>query len=83
MVDRVEFQGPRGQVGYGLDAAQVNVAAQEPWCFVQVIRGVVQVWTAAACRRCVVQGRRVVPCELHKSCTVIARALEMKGAGPT
>lgn len=79
MVDRVEFQGPRGQVGYGLDAAQVSLSGDDQCVYVERVKGVLQVWSGPMCRACVRSGRALRRCQLHKSVLIVAQQLRLTG----
>lgn len=77
MFDGVEFQGPRGQVGFGSEAARIVVRSEERWVYIGEQAGVAIVASGPPCRRCQRKGTRYLRCRVHAWCSSIAVQLDL------
>lgn len=75
--ERVQFQGPRGQQGYGLDAALIDVAAGDEWVYCERVGSALQIWTGPACRQCKGGQWKLTRCKLHANVLWVALQLRM------
>lgn len=77
MFDKIEFDGAVTQEHRGVNRAQISVRSDHAWIYVQEVDGVVQVWSAPACKVCVRRGKRLERCQLHSGVIVIASQIDL------
>lgn len=77
MRDVVEFEGPRGKMAFGSDAAQIVVRSEERWVYIGERAGVAIVASGPPCRRCQRKGTRYLRCGGHAWCSSIAVQLDL------
>lgn len=73
---QVEFDRVRSARLSGLVSVQVSVDSDGEWLYVEVVRGVLQVWSGPACQKCQRVEGRLASCPRHRG--VIAVALQLR-----
>ena len=77
MVDKIRFVGKRDTEEGGSSGAQIELRSDGKWIYVEVVAGVVQIWSGAPCIHCQRRGTRYIRCRLHAGVMMIANQLDL------
>lgn len=77
MSEELRFAGDAHTLSEGEGQAQIALNGAHDWVYVWLNDGKLVVLSDAACKRCRMVRDKVIRCQAHKSCKIIARQLRL------